>query len=291
MEFRHIRSFLSVAETLNFGRSAELLHLSQPALSLQIKALEDELKVQLLDRNRQGTMLTEAGKAFRCEADAVVERMEFAKRKAQWAAAGKLGHIRLGFVCSAGFEIVPNLLTRFRKRFPDVEFDIRSILNEEQLRMIGDGSLDVGFIRLPVDPRKDIEVTTIHREPFVAILPPSHPLSTKTDIYLKELKGNPFVLYKRECAPGFHELLLRMLSNAGVIPNVVQTAGELSSLIPLVNAGIGVSIVPQSAPKRIVSKVGVCSIADTLPDAEIGLAVARHHPTPVVRRFCDLACG
>ena len=128
MEFRHIRSFLSVAETLHFGRSARLLNLSQPALSLQVKALEDELGIQLLSRNRQGTVLTEAGQAFREDAAIALERLEFAKRKAQWASAGKLGHIRIGFISTAGFEIVPNLMRRFRKSYPDVEFSIRNIL-------------------------------------------------------------------------------------------------------------------------------------------------------------------
>jgi len=156
MEFRHIRSFLSVAETLHFGRSARLLNLSQPALSLQVKALEDELGIQLLSRNRQGTVLTEAGQAFREDAAIALERLEFAKRKAQWASAGKLGHIRIGFISTAGFEIVPNLMRRFRKSYPDVEFSIRNILTGAQLEMIDDGLLDVGFLRLPIENRKEI---------------------------------------------------------------------------------------------------------------------------------------
>src|ERR1700744_5891473 len=175
MEFRQIRAFLSVAETLHFGRSARLLNQSQPALSLQVKALEDELGVQLLSRNRQGPALTEAGQALREEAVAALEKREFAKRKAQWASAGKLGYTRIGFISTAGFEIVPNLMRRFRKSYPDVEFSIRNILTGNQLEMIQDGLLDVGFLRLPVDNCKEIEVTTVHREPFVAILPSWHP--------------------------------------------------------------------------------------------------------------------
>jgi DNA-binding transcriptional LysR family regulator len=289
MEFRHIRSFLSVAETLHFGRSARLLNLSQPALSLQIKALEDELGIQLLSRNRQGTVLTEAGKAFREDAAVALEKLEFAKRKAQWASAGKLGHIRIGFISTAGFEIVPNLMRRFRKSYPDVEFSIRNILTGTQLEMIDDGLLDVGFLRLPIETRKEIEVTTVHREPFVAILPSWHSLSGKKEIRLRELKGNPFVMYAREYAPGFHDLLTGILSDAGVVPKVVQTAGEMPTLISLVDAGVGVSIVPASVAKRIVSKVVVCSITDRLPESKIGLAFARQNTSPVVRRFCELA--
>ncbi|HEY4047668.1 MAG TPA: LysR family transcriptional regulator [Acidobacteriaceae bacterium] len=288
MEFRHIRSFLSVAETLHFGRSARLLNLSQPALSLQVKALEDELGVQLLSRNRQGTALTDAGQAFRDDAAVALEKLEFAKRKAQWASAGKLGHIRIGFISSAGFEIVPNLMRRFRKSYPDVDFSIRNILTGTQLEMIDDGLLDVGFLRLPIEKRKEIEVTTIHREPFVAILPSWHSLSAKKEIRLRELKGNQFVMYAREYASGFHDLLAGILSNAGVVPKVVQTAGEMPTIISLVDAGVGVAIVPASVAKRIVSKVVVCSITDRLPESEIGLAFARQN-TATVRRFCEFA--
>jgi DNA-binding transcriptional LysR family regulator len=289
MEFRHIRSFLSVAETLHFGRSARLLNLSQPALSIQVKALEDELGVQLLSRNRQGTVLTEAGQAFREDAAIALEKLEFAKRKAQWASAGRLGHIRIGFISTAGFEIVTNLMRRFRKSYPDVEFSIRNILTGAQLQMISDGLLDVGFLRLPIENRKEIEVTTVNTEPFVAILPSGHSLSAKKEIRLRELKGNPFVIYAREYAPGFHDFLIGILSSAGVVPKVVQTAGEMPTLISLVDAGVGVSIVPASVAKRIVSKVVVCSIADRMPESEIGIALARHNTSAVVRRFCEFA--
>jgi DNA-binding transcriptional LysR family regulator len=289
MEFRNVRSFLSVAETLHFGRSARILNLSQPALSLQVKALEDELGIQLLSRNRQGTVLTEAGQAFREEAAVALEKLEFSKRKAQWASAGKLGRVRIGFISTAGFEILPNLMQRFRKSYPDVEFSIRNIVTGAQLEMIDDGLLDVGFLRLPIENRKGIEVTTIHRESFVAILPSWHSLFAKKEIHLRELKGNPFVMYAREYAPGFHDLLNGILSNAGAIPKVVQTAGEMPTLISLVDAGVGVSIVPASVAKRIVSRVAVCSIADRMPESEIGLAFARQNTAAVVRRFCDFA--
>jgi DNA-binding transcriptional LysR family regulator len=156
--------------------------------------------------------------------------------------------------------------------------------------MIGDGLLDVGFLRLPLENRREIEVTTVHREPFVAVLPSWHSLSAKKEIRLRELKGNPFVMYAREYAPGFHDLLIGILSKAGAVPKVVQTAGEMPTLISLVDAGVGVSIVPASAARRIVSTVAVCSITDQLPESEIGLALARHNTAAVVRRFCEFAC-
>jgi DNA-binding transcriptional LysR family regulator len=118
MELRQIRSFLSVAETLHFGRSAELIHLSQPALSLQIRALEDEVGVRVFERNRRKTVLTAAGLAFRKDAAAAVSQLDQAIRQARLAAKGKLGLLRIGFISTAGSEIVPNIIVSLKSRIP-----------------------------------------------------------------------------------------------------------------------------------------------------------------------------
>src|ERR1700728_1188897 len=128
MELRQIRSFISIAETLHFGRSADLIHLSQPALSLQIRALEGEVGVKLLERDRRKTTLTAAGMAFRDDAAAAVLRIEQAVRSARMSADGKLGLLRVGFISTAGNEIVPDIVRRFRKSNPQVEFSLRNIL-------------------------------------------------------------------------------------------------------------------------------------------------------------------
>src|SRR6202789_2141834 len=120
MELRQIRSFLSIAETLHFGRAAKLIHISQPALSLQIRALEEEVGVRLFERNRRKTTLTAAGVAFRNDAAAALSQLEQAIRRARLAAGGKLGLLRIGFV-STGIEIVPDIVRQFKKSNPDVE--------------------------------------------------------------------------------------------------------------------------------------------------------------------------
>src|ERR1700724_117617 len=147
MELRQIRSFLSIAETLHFGRTAELIHLSQPALSLQIKALEEEVGVRLFERNRRKTALTAAGLAFRDDAAAAVSQLDQAVRRAKLAANGKLGLLRIGFISTAGSEIVPNIIRLFRELNPEVEFSLRNILTADQLQMLGAGALDIGFLR------------------------------------------------------------------------------------------------------------------------------------------------
>jgi DNA-binding transcriptional LysR family regulator len=289
MEIRQIRTFLSVADTLHFGRSAKLLHMSQPALSLQIKALEEELKVRLLNRNRQGTSLTEAGRIFRENAAIALDKLEVAGQKAQWTASGRLGRIRIGFISTAGQEIVPNLLRRFRKLYPDVEFSLRNILTSDQVGMIQNRTLDVGFLRLPIEEVKGIEVVSIHTEPFVAVLPPNHRLGSSKEIRLRELRGEKFVMYERHFAPGFHDFLAGILNRAGVVPDVFQTASEMSTLVSLVDSGLGVAILPASAVKQRIAKITICSIADKIPPSEIGMIFAKQASLPAIENFCDLA--
>ena len=148
MELRHIRSFLSIAGTLHFGRTAELIHLSQPALSLQIRALEEEVGVRLFERNRRKTTLTAAGAAFRDDAAAALSQLEQAIRSARLAASGKRGLLRIGFISTAGLELVGDIVRQFRELNPEVEFSLRNILTAQQVQMLEAGALDIGFLRL-----------------------------------------------------------------------------------------------------------------------------------------------
>src|SRR6266404_3954563 len=285
MELRQIRSFLSIAETLHFGRTAEMIHLSQPALSLQIRALEEEVGVRLFERNRRKTTLTAAGFAFRDDAAAAVSQLDQAIRRARLAANGKLGLLRIGFISTAGSEIVPNIIRRFRELNAEVEFSLRNILTTDQIQMLTAGSLDVGFLRLPIGEHPELEVVGIHREPFVLVVPLSHELAKKKRVRLREVSGQNFVMYERTYAPGFHDLIFGMLRDARIVPNVSQTAAELSTLISLVDAHMGVAILPLSAVKHSVASVVACDIVDRIPMSEIGMAVRKGTRAPVVDNF------
>ena len=285
MELRQIRSFLSIAETLHFGRTAELIHLSQPALSLQIRALEQEVGVRLLERNRRKTSLTAAGRAFRDAAVAGISQLDRAIRNARLAADGKLGLLRIGFISTAGNELVPNIIRRFRELNPEVEFSLRNILTAEQIRMLEAGTLDIGFLRLPIGGHARLEVVPVHRERFVVAVPAAHPLARRKKIRLAELSGQDFVMYDRAHAPGLHDQIFGMLRSAGIVPNVRQTAGEMPTLISLVAAELGVSILPISAVTHNVAAVVGCEIADSIPMSEIGLAVSKDNPGEVIGNF------
>jgi DNA-binding transcriptional LysR family regulator len=289
MELRQIRSFLSISETLHFGRTAKLIHLSQPALSLQIRALEEEIGVRLFERNRRKTTLTAAGLAFRDDAAAAVSQLDQAIRRARLAGDGKLGLLRVGFISTAGNEIVPNLVRRFRDSNPDIVFSLRNILTTDQIQMLVAGSLDVGFLRLPIGEHPELEVVEVHREPFVVVTPLTHKLAKRKKVALHELSGQDFVMYERSYAPGFHDLIFGMLRDAGVVPNVCQTAGQMPTLISLVDSGMGISILPASAVKNSVASVVACEIAGTIPRSKIALAVNRENRAAIVGNFRSLA--
>jgi DNA-binding transcriptional LysR family regulator len=289
VELRQIRSFLSIAETLHFGRTAALIHISQPALSLQIRALEEEIGVPLLERNRRKTTLTEAGVAFRTEAAAALSQLDLAIRKSRLAANGKLGFLRIGFIFTAGFEIVPGIVREFRSLNPEVELSLRSIPTATQVRMLEAGSLDIGFLRLPIGERLTLDVQTVHREPFVVVLPRSHPLAKKKRVRLHELSGEKFVMYQRSYAPGFHDLILGMLRDAGIVPRISQTAAEVATLISLVDAQIGITVLPASAVKYCVASVVACDIIGNLPMSEIALVCDKRVRTPAVDNFRSFA--
>src|SRR5882757_2629845 len=250
MEFRQIRSFLSIAETLHFGRTAEMIHLSQPALSIQIRALEDEIGVRLFERNRRKTALTAAGIAFREEATGALLRLDQAVHKAKLAANGKLGILRIGFVSTAGSEIVPAIIRQFRELNAEVEFSLRNILTIDQIQMLEAGSLDIGFLRLPIGEHSGLEVVTVHREPFVLVVPSSHKLAKRKRVRLREVADQDFVMYERTYAPGFHDLMYGIFRDARIAANVSQTAVEIPMLISLVASGMGITIAPLSVVKH-----------------------------------------
>jgi DNA-binding transcriptional LysR family regulator len=289
VELRQIRSFLSIAETLHFGRTAELIHLSQPALSLQIQALEQVVGVRLFERDRRKTTLTAAGLAFRDDAAAAVLQLDQAVRRARLAANGKLGLLRIGFVSTAGNEIVPKIVRQFRESNPEVEFSLLNVLTADQIQMLAAGSLDIGFLRLPVGLHPELEVVRIHREPFVVVAPLSHKLAKKKKIHLREVSGEAFVIYERSYAPGFHDLIVGILRDAGIVPNVSQTAGQMPTLISLVAAGMGISILPKSTVTHSVASVVACEIADAIPMSEIGIAARKDDRTAIVKNFKSFA--
>src|SRR5690348_12762130 len=160
MELRHLRYFIAVAEELHFRRAAERLHMSQPPLSQQIRQLEEEVGAQLLTRNQRKVELTAAGAAFLVRAREILDAVEDAARHARRVQRGEVGRLAVGFVGSAMYTFVPELLQSFREQFPDVTLRLQELGTTEQLRQLDDGRLDVGFIRAP-RTHPDLRIETL----------------------------------------------------------------------------------------------------------------------------------
>jgi DNA-binding transcriptional LysR family regulator len=255
VELRQLRYFVAVAEELHFRRAAERLHISQPPLSQQIRALEEELGFALLVRTRRRVELTPAGSAFLRDARTLLAELEGAVATARRIDAGQTGRLRVSFVGSALFSIVPRVVERFRHSRPDVEIELHERPTIDQLRAVRAGVVDVGLLRPPIDDNAGLRVQTVLRERTVAALPSGHELASLSRVSLRRLAAEPLVLFPRDQAPGFHDLLIDSLAGARATPRVIQYAPEMLTIIGLVAAGTGVSLVPASVGRLALDGV------------------------------------
>lgn len=288
MALRHLRSFLAVAEGLNFTRAAERLHVSQPALSAHIQELELDLGILLLERNRRSVKLTPAGEAFKEDAAAVLRSLAEAERRAQLVAKGEAGNLRIGFVASAALHLVPSIVIEFRKLHPSVTLDLLNLRTVDQITKLEEGTLDAGFLRLPVIHRK-LDVLPIHKEPFVVVLPAGHPLASKDGFNPLDVQKEDFLAYGRRWAPHFYDRWVSIFERVGFTPRIVQETGEMSTLLSLVAAGIGIAVVPRGLAEKSGQPIVIRRLPARSPASEIGVAFSSGNTNPLVTKLCAVA--
>lgn len=291
MELRHLRAFTVLADELHFGRAAERLGIAQPPLSIQIQSLEASLGVRLFDRSRRRVALTEAGRLFLPEALATLAQAERARGIAQRAARGETGRIEVGFAGSAPFNaIMPGIINRFRRAWPDVHMVLREIPTNEQLRQLADGSLDVGFIR-PGRPEEVAGVAShvVLDEPLLVVLPADHRLAGRQVLSVAELADEPFILQPRAIGTGLYDKVVSLCAATGFRPNVVLEAHQMSTMVVLAATGLGIAIVPEAMRRLQVEGCRFVLIADV--GASMVLAVVHRlgDERTIVRRFVDAA--
>ncbi len=245
MELRHLRYFVAVAEELHFGRAAQRLHVAQPPLSQQIKALEEELQLRLFHRTSRRVELTAEGKVFLEHARGVLTQTVRATEMARAAGRGEAGRIAIGFVASAVYSFVPAILREFRQSRPRVELHCSEMRSIHQLKALQERELDVGFVRSPVR-EAGLETIQLCREPFVLVMPAEHPLSGEARVSLADFAKDTFLFISRNTSPVCHEITSEACRDAGFSPRLGQEVGELQTVLALVAAGLGVSLVPQS---------------------------------------------
>ena len=284
MELRHLRYFVAVAEELHFRRAAERLHMSQPPLSQQIRALEEELGVQLLERSQRRVELTAAGSAFYERATEILRAVEDAGRLARRVHRGEVGRLSLGFVGSSMYSFVPEALGAFRARHHDVELQLRELTTAAQLRQLESGQIDVGVIR-PASDRPGLVIETVLEEPVVVALPESHRLASRERIDLEDLAGESLVMLGQGESPGIRRALAATTERLG---GEVQEVREMQTVIGLVRAGVGLSLVPASL--RALTRAGVVYRDIDGGDVTLALALAWRtgDRSPVLSAFREL---
>jgi len=230
--------------------------------------------------------LTPSGQAFLRDARVVLGELDSAVATARRISAGQSGRLRINFVGSALLSIVPLTVQRFRAARPDVEIELRERSTVEQLRAVIATMVDVALIRPPIEPHDELRSEIVLRERTVAALPVNHPLTRLRRVPLRRLAAEPLVLFPRAQAPGFHDLLVSSLAAAGSPPRIVQYAPEMTTIIGLVAAGIGLSLVPASVARLALDGVTYRPVAGA-PGAEL-LAVTRSdNDSALIRAFIE----
>lgn len=295
MELRQLRSFVVVAEEMNVGRAATRLHLTQPSLSRQIAALERDLGVELFARVKRRFVLTAAGATFLAEAQDLLRRSEEAVRAAQRTQRGELGTLRLRFVQSATFEPLPQILGAFRRAYPEVVLDLESWTTLRQTEALRDGRIDVGLLRptAPADATAAVRLApelasrVVAEDSLVAVLPARHRLARRKRLRLAELADEPFVFYSRPSGPVVHDTIIGFCRAAGFTPRI-QQAADVQTIVALVAAGLGVSLLISPTPPTNPDAVVYRELSDDLPPWPLSVAWSPDNRSPVLERFLEL---
>lgn len=271
MDLRHLRYFLHVAEEMHFGRAAQQLGISQPPLSKQIRALEDELGVRLFDRTSRRVRLTEAGRLFAPEARKALDQADKAAQIARRAQRAEIGRLGLGFTTSGPFvPLVARALHRFRQSYPDVELILREQGRDEQIEGVRTRQLDIGIVRdyrTPVLP-EGMVAQCLQREEMILALREDHRLARRAEPpRIADLEDEPLVLYGPPNGTGFTEHFFALCEEAGFVPKIAHEARSLSTLLGLVAAGFGPTIIAESMARLHVDNVVNRSFAMPAPSS------------------------
>lgn len=291
MDLRRIRHFVVLAETLNFRRAAERLHMAQPPLSVSIQKLEAELGTRLFDRSTNGVSLTPSGAAALVEARRLLFHGSQFAQAAQGAAQGTGGSLHVGFVGSTTFGMLQKLVPRYRADFPGVELILREATSAAIVQMVEEDALDVGLVRTPLLRSSAAALVQLEREPFVAALPRGNRLLRKSTLALADLADESFIMYTRTEAAGLHTAAMLACQHAGFLPRISQEAVQVHTVLALVESGLGVAMVPSVAQRFVNEKIVFRPFSDFPASAEIGLALV-YRPemeSPAAQHFRMLA--
>lgn len=287
MELRHFRYVLAAADELHFTRAAQKLSIAQPALSQQIRQIEDELGVQLFHRLTRGVELTDAGRAFLPYARAALIAAEGSAAAARRAAKGELGRISIGFTSSASFNpFVTRVIGRFRDAYPDMEIALHEMTTRGLLKQLHDGDLQLAFVRAARDETEGLRRSDLPDEPLWMAMPARHRLASHDRVALSQFASDPFILYPRANGRLLYDAIIAACGQAGFSPRIAQEAPQMASTINLVAAGVGVALVPASMRQIRAPGVTFAQLTGAAPVAALALVQGRDlSQTAALRNF------
>lgn len=285
MDLRQLRYFSALADTLNFHRAAERLHISQPPLSVAIRKLEEELGVALFEREPRGVRLTAAGQAAIGPAREVVELADQVRDAVREGAAGRRGKLTVGFIGSAIGQILPKIITPFLKDFPDVELTFEELNSVQILSAIAARHVDIGLVRLPVMDSSPVKIDMIEHDVMVAALPSNDALSQCSAVSLEALADRPFIIYRPDSV--LHATIRLACQKSDFIPRVVQEATQVQTILSLVEAGLGVALIPANCVRFAGEGVRIVALEK---EVAISMGIARScEASPLAMNFVNTA--
>lgn len=292
IELRVWRQFVAVAEELHFGRAALRLHMSQPPLSQAIALLEQRLQVRLLERTKRYVTLTPAGAALLPDVRDLLEHAGALPARARAAASGEMGRLRLGFVSTVGFALLPQWVRALRERHPGVQLELVEATGDVQLQALERREMDAGFmLHAPGFAPEGLEHRLVTSEPMIVALPEQHALARAPQLTLSDVLAEPLVIFPRRIAPSMYDAVFALYHRAGRLPNVSQEAIQMQTIVNLVSAGLGLAWVPQSVQQ--FQRLGVVyrhldgSERLELPRSETSLVWRGASASPVLLRFME----
>jgi DNA-binding transcriptional LysR family regulator len=287
IELRHLEYFRAVAEELNFGRAAERLFISQPGLSRQIKQMEEILQVQLFERTKRKVELTAAGQYLKSEVDYIFNHLELTKTQLKEIASGNIGELRIGFLGSAAHTVLPELLVKISTAFPGIRSSLEELSNTTQIEMLEKDALDLGFVRLARVP-EPLQMKEVHQDTFSVVLPLNHPLANGNFKNVGQLKEENFILFSHDYSSIYYDKIISICEDKGFTPNITHKSVHALTIFKLVEAGLGVAIVPTSLQYGYELKVKFMELDKIRQKTELYVVWKKGNRNPAVERVLKL---
>ena len=288
MDLRQMRYFLALAEERNFTRAAEKLHMAQPPLTRQIRALEEELGAELFVRTTKGVTLTEAGMALMDEVPNLLALAQRAKERALLASAGHTGRLDIGIFGSGVLDVIPRILARFHATRPEVKIVLHNLTKSEQIDALRERRISVGFNRL-IPPEEDLSVVTVLRETMMIALPAHHALAKKEALTIPDLSGAPLILYPRLPIAGLAQQVMQAFVREKAELRVEQEVEDVLTAIALVAGGFGVCVTTaSSASLRLPGVVYRPLISKHLREIELSCLYRQSDESPLLAAFISV---